>query len=85
MNIWNIYIHMDIDKITTKIEIKETQLAASDSVHDFRKYNSEMANIRFKEHLEQLKQKVQIINDKPTTMELIYGYISINIGTLIFW
>jgi len=65
---------MDADKTNTKIKIIQKQSTSSDSNVD----------IRFKEHLERLKVKVKMINDKPSTMELIYGYISINIGPLIF-
>lgn len=85
MNVLHIYIHMDADKTTTKIKINQKQSTLSDSNDDTYEYGYEMANIRFKEHLERLKLKVQMINDKPSTLELIYGYISINIGAFIFW
>jgi len=85
MNVLHIYIHMDTDKTTTKIKINNKQSTPSDSNDDTYEYGSEMANIRFKEHLEQLKLKVQMINDKPSTMELIYGYFPMNIGALILW
>jgi hypothetical protein len=76
---------MEINKITTKIEIKETQLATSDSNNDLHQYNPEMTNLRFKEHLELLKLKVKGINDQPSSMELLYGYFPINIKPLRFW
>ena len=44
--------------------------------------DQEMLTLR---HLEQLKLKVQAINDEPSTMELLYGYFPMNIGALIFW
>jgi len=79
MNVLHIYIHMDTDKTTAKIKINQKQSTPSDSNDDIYEYGSEVANIRFKEHLEQLKLKVQMINDEPTTMELVYGYFQMNI------
>lgn len=85
MHVLHIYIHMDTDKTNTKIKIIQKQSTPSDSNDDTSEYGSEMANIIFKEHLEQLKLKVQMINDKPSTLERIYGYFQMNIGALIFW
>jgi len=76
---------MDTSKTTAQIKINNKKSTSSDSNDDINEYGSEMADIRFKELLEQLKLKVQVINDEPSTMELVYRSISLNIGALIFW
>lgn len=54
---------MDVDKTNTKIKIIQKQSTSSDSNVDISEYDSDMTNIRFKEHFERFERlKVQMIN-----------------------
>ena len=76
---------MDTVKTTSKMKIRYRQSTSTDSNDDLKEYSSINVNLEFKKQFEQLQLKLKVMNDKPSTKELLYGYFPIQIVSLIFW
>lgn len=59
---------MDSDNIDTKIEYCELQLKLATGDDAITEYSHELANLKFKKHLDLLKQKVDKTNSQQSSV-----------------
>jgi|SaaInlStandDraft_1057018.scaffolds.fasta_scaffold02130_5 hypothetical protein len=69
---------MNTNNIDTEIEYCESQLKLATCDDAICEYNYELTNLRFKKHLELLKQKVnKITTRQPSVLDLFHKYFPI--------